>query len=122
MEEKPRPVSLIGSSAHFIVCGRCKEHGRIVTARGRRLPEVHTKDLAFMVLEETIKLGFITSDEAKIVREMIQNSPLPERFEDADLLLSFDVFMASLEKLKDILESEPGEQFLNTRECPEKLH
>lgn len=63
---------IIGSAAHFLPCPCCQHHGHIVTANGGELAEVCNREDAYASLKEAIESGSIAEDEAKIVRDQIE--------------------------------------------------
>jgi hypothetical protein len=105
------PISL---AAYFVTSDN---GGRVVTANGLSSPFLYDKKVSLLALEQAIKNGLIDKIEAPIVRQQINNSPLPYE----------DVLVTPLMESVGMLESIPfarefaREEYVETRRKPEDL-
>lgn len=76
-------MALIAKAAFFIMCPKCKNHGTITCGDGT-LVVCYSKYGGRESIVHLLTAGKIEDDEARILREQIAQSPLPERRRDAD--------------------------------------
>lgn len=68
-------MSLIARSAHFKICPRCGEHGRIILADGRKTSTIMSKEAGRGSVETLLGRKDITPEEALAVKEQINAAP-----------------------------------------------
>lgn len=104
-------MKIISSAAHFVVCELCYMHGHIVFADGGIGKEVSSKRIALKYVENYLNAGRLCPDELPVLKEQIENSPLPE------------LIQPEMELLQDLVEDEFFEEGPEEEDtAPHKVH
>ena len=107
-------MGLIERSAYLKVCETCKSHAQIIYSDGNMSPHFGSVEVGLEHLQSGFEYGFITEEEAKIVREQLYKSPLPPKRTSGD-----DLWSSVLGHLDHSIEDSELSPFLVERRSPQ---
>ena len=110
---------IVGSAAHLVICQKCREHGKIVLADGRKSKAFYSKEAALNTLEEALTLELLEKDEVPELERQIVESPLRPFIQPLDIATAlFDAFADDEGADSDDAFDETDEPFDETDEPP----